>query len=184
MGFETPEEWHTKLWRRLEGAPRKRGDAFRTPMLATVRSDGAPELRTLVLRKASEQNRTIEFHTDTDSAKWKSLEISSAVEVAFWDSRSRTQVRLRGIAQRIMGQDADPTFRSLGSRTQQTYRQTPSPGTPLKRSGDFRLDGPARFGVIRVEVSKVDALVLSKPHHRRIQMSWEVSGWEGGWVSP
>ena len=184
MGVETPEEWATALWRRLEGAPRRRGDGFRTPMLATVDSRGEPELRTIVLRRASEEERLLEFHTDTASEKWTSLEKAAVVEVGFWDSRSRTQVRLRGTAERIEGEEAQVIYRGLGSRTRQTYCQAPPPGTPLTNSSDFRLDGLPRFGVIRVQVHRMDALKLSKPRHQRIRMDWVENTWSGGWVSP
>ena len=72
MGVETPEEWATALWRRLEGAPR----SGKTGFAACLQQWIPAESRTSDNRLAEsfEEERLLEFHTDTASEKWTSLE--------------------------------------------------------------------------------------------------------------
>ncbi len=57
-----------EAWRRLEeGAAHQSG--FHTPALATIGRDGAPRLRTVVLRGVDRAARSLRVHCDARSAK-------------------------------------------------------------------------------------------------------------------
>ncbi|MGY6410125.1 MAG: hypothetical protein ACXIUV_03735 [Alkalilacustris sp.] len=60
---------HAEAWARLVRGVHDRRAAARHPTLATVAADGAPQLRTVVLRAADRAQARLHVHTDLRSAK-------------------------------------------------------------------------------------------------------------------
>ena len=65
----SPDDLLADTWRTLVRAVADSRHAWRWPALATIGADGAPDVRTVVLRNASEALRRLELHTDARSAK-------------------------------------------------------------------------------------------------------------------
>src|SRR5690606_192913 len=80
------------LQARLVEAPDRRDAAWRTPMLASVRADGAPSLRTVVLRSADPQRRILSVYTDRRSDKVAQLRVRDNAELGFWDPATSEQL--------------------------------------------------------------------------------------------
>jgi pyridoxamine 5'-phosphate oxidase len=79
-------------------------------VLSTVQPDGAPSLRTVLLRGLDQGGLT--FYTNYESAKAAGLEHQPRVEVLFLWLPVHRQVRVRGVADRVDIQTSDAYFAS------------------------------------------------------------------------
>ena len=76
--------------------------------LATVDSDGLPNVRMVLLKDVSVCGLT--FFTNTESAKGRELDGSGKAAACFHWKTIRRQVRFRGLVTRVSDQDADDYF--------------------------------------------------------------------------
>ena len=79
-------------------------------VLATVQPDGAPAVRTVLLRGADE--RGLSFFTNYESAKAKAIEAHPQVEGLFLWMPVHRQVRVRGRVERVSVEESDEYFAS------------------------------------------------------------------------
>ncbi len=79
-------------------------------VLSTVRPDGTPSLRTVLLRGVGEQGLT--FFTNYESAKAEAIEAQPVVECLFLWLPVHRQVRVRGRAEKVPVEESDAYFAS------------------------------------------------------------------------
>lgn len=79
-------------------------------VLSTVRPDGTPSLRTVLLRGADERGLT--FFTNYESAKADAIEAQPVVECLFLWLPVHRQVRVRGRAEKVSVEESDAYFAS------------------------------------------------------------------------
>ena len=79
-------------------------------MLATVQPDGAPAVRTVLLRGLD--HRGLTFYTNYESAKAKAVERDPRVEALFLWMPVHRQVRVRGRVEKVTVQESDEYFAS------------------------------------------------------------------------
>lgn len=79
-------------------------------VLATVRPDGTPSVRTVLLRGADE--RGLGFFTNYESAKAEAIEAQPVVECLFLWLPVHRQVRVRGRAEKMPIEESDAYFAS------------------------------------------------------------------------
>jgi pyridoxamine 5'-phosphate oxidase len=79
-------------------------------VLSTVRPDGTPSLRTVLLRGADE--RGLSFFTNYESAKAEAIEAQPVVECLFLWLPVHRQVRVRGRAEKVPVAESDEYFAS------------------------------------------------------------------------
>lgn len=79
-------------------------------VLSTVRSDGTPSLRTVLLRGVDE--RGLSFFTNYESAKARAIEAQPVVECLFLWLPVHRQVRVRGRAEKVSVEESDEYFAS------------------------------------------------------------------------
>lgn len=77
-------------------------------ILATVQPDGAPGVRTVLLRGADE--RGLSFFTNYESAKAKAMERQPEVEGLFLWMPVHRQVRVRGTVEKVPVEESDEYF--------------------------------------------------------------------------
>lgn len=161
------------------------GSPWRNLALGTIGLDGAPQIRTVVLRRFA--GLALDVHTDTRSRKFAELQAAPAATLHGWDAAGRIQLRAAGHAS-LHTNDvvADESWAALRPQTRATYRVQPGPGTLLPSADNPTPDaseGEARrvFCVIRLSVLTVDWLHLAEGAHRRARF-----GADGGavWVVP
>ncbi|WP_197455701.1 PNPOx family protein [Stieleria neptunia] len=158
-----------------------------------------PDCRTVVLRHADQQRRTIDFYTDVRSDKIRQLNSGHSPALACWmfyEASTKIQLRLDGTAEVIDGVQAD-----------QAWEQTPlvsrSAYLSLRRPGD-RFDGPqppdtgdrtvsqaesergrANFRIVRTTVRQADWLYLRRQGHVRATIGYGIDGKSDvSWVVP
>ncbi|MCR1769238.1 Pyridoxine/pyridoxamine 5'-phosphate oxidase [Burkholderia glumae] len=185
-----------RIWTLLEegaGAGRERSP-FTMLQAATLGLDGAPKVRTVVLRGADRQARTLMFHTDARAAKVAELARDARIALVGCDLVNGLQIRVEGTATRrtdTAGRLA--IWRASRPRTLVLYRAPLPPGTPVATPADAQpcaagndasLDGFEHFAVFDVHVATLDWLDLSRDGHQRARLVFGANGWQAGWIAP
>jgi pyridoxamine 5'-phosphate oxidase len=189
----------TDIWTRWTRGGADRRSPFHTPVVASVRADGTPEQRVMVLRKADPLAATLRFHTDLRSAKVEQLRQSPVVNVIGYDPQAKVQIRASGIA--AIAQDdamSDAAWAATSISGRRCYLADPAPGTasPVATSGlpspfDQTMPtlaeseaGRANFAVLLVTVDRLEWLYLAASGHRRAAFTRDGDTWRGRWLVP
>jgi len=179
-------------WATIEEGARDRLSPMHTPTLATVAPDGAPDLRTVVLREASLNDAHLRVHTDQRSAKLDHLARDARCAVHGYDPQAKIQVRLSGTAHVHLDDEvADAAWAGSQQMSLMCYAQPVAPGDALAdpseaavADGTDPATGRAHFGVLIVAVKRLEWLYLSHRGHRRAAWSLRDGTWSGGWLAP
>lgn len=168
---------------------------FKIMQAATIGLDGAPAVRSIVLRRVSETDNVIAFHTDMRSPKIAELENDRRIELVGVDSDRNIQIRIRGEARIVREWEARRVaWESSRAQSLIVYQTSLPPGTPVDRPGAAAAqkldvlqpsDGFENFCVVEVRPSMVDWLDLSAADApKRARFVRVLDGWEGCWVAP
>ena len=175
------------VWDALDAATTRR-TAYTLAGLATASGDGAPQVRSVILRSWDGVRGVLGFATDERSAKVRELRADPRVALVLWDDESQVQVRLAGRAAVV----ADPAERrrrwaGLGPGTRRGYATTTAPGAavdgPVGRDDD-EAAWFGRFAWVEVVVDRVDRLDLSADPHDRLVADRGAGGWRARRVAP
>jgi len=181
-------------WRPLlRGARQREGrhPQSRWLQLATIGTDGAPRVRTLVFRGWAGP-AVLDLLSDSRSAKAAELIREPRVELCWLQPKARCQFRLRG--QRLL-LPAEHDHAARHQHWQQLHPGAralwhwPEPGAQLDPSAPFPselADGtplPDCFALLRIALEQVELLELTEhPHQRR---RWRADqGWAEEWLNP
>lgn len=176
-------------WARLaEGAAPGRSP-WSFAQLATVTADGAPRVRTVVVRHADRKTRRLHVYTDARSPKVAEISHESRVALVGHDVEAGLQVRVEGVARIVTSGPAHAAaWEASKAASRALYGLPHAPGTPLAApvagAPGAPVDGAARFAVLEVDVDRLDALHLAAEGQRRIAFAWTDAGWAGGWIAP
>ena len=181
-----------EAWRRLTRGAADRRSGFHTVQLATV-ADGAPRVRTVVLRAVAPSQRLIRIHTDARSAKAAELAADARVEICGYDAQAKMQIRLRGLASLHAGDAvADAAWAASGQGSRMAYRAAVAPGAPLERPEDVDPQtraplsdlGRENFMAVTVAVARLEWLYLAASGHRRALYEWSGAALCARWLAP
>ena len=191
--YDDLEGTRLEAWKLLTRGVADRRSAFHTPTIATVGLDGAPRLRTVVLRAGEPSARLLRFHTDARSGKVAEIARDPRVGVHVYDARSKIQVRLDGVA-RVhpwSAPRAQASWEASRPQSRAGYAQAPAPGVVISapHEGDVREgEGVENFNIVEVEVTAIEWLYLFHAGHRRARFVWEgerLQGeWRASWLAP
>lgn len=181
-----------QAWHLLAEGAARRAMAWNRPALATVGADGAPALRTVVLRAVAPRERGLHVHTDLRSAKVAELEAEPRAALHVYDPGAAIQLRLDGrIAILASGSAVDDAWAECNPGQKRVYATTPAPGTrigsPAAGWPPVSVDpdaGRARFAVLLFSVARLEWLHLGDDGHRRAAFSWSQDGWAASWLVP
>ena len=184
----------------LERGAANRKDDFHTPALATINSDDAPEIRTVVLRKFARESLLLMCHVDLRSPKIAEIERNNRVSWLFYHDTEKLQLRARGQAEIHTDDDlaqAQWDNSQLFSRRcycgdqPGTIKNEPSSGLP-----DFLQDrepteieseqlGRQNFAVLTTKIAEIDFYELNIRGHRRSLFIFSDNGeLETRWLTP
>jgi pyridoxamine 5'-phosphate oxidase len=157
----------TACWRELTRAAKEREHEWRTMTLATIDGDGA-QARTVVLREASAEQRTLMFFADDRSPKLRQIAAHPLGTLLLWSHTLGWQLRLRVRLERESdGLEVSSRWARMKlSPSAQDYLSPLAPGEPLARSSNER-GAREHFAVVTAKVLAADWLELHADGHRR-----------------
>lgn len=184
-------EWYADLratldevWRQLAQGVAEPASPARHPVLATVGRDGAPEVRTVVLRAAERAAARLDVHSDAASHKIAEIHGEPRVCWHIWDPTARLQLRLRGTASILTGDAVADIWRAVPSSARTNFGGAPAPGTPIGDPSEHAAHiDPARFAVVRCTLGEIETLHLGPDRHRRARFRADAD-WRGTWLAP
>lgn len=190
-----------EAWRLLLEGSNDRKSPLHTPAVATVRDDGIPSQRIMVLRDAVRDSRMLRFHTDFRASKVADVGQNGPMSVLGYHRDAKVQLRLSGLG-RIETSSAacDAAWDDATLYGKRCYLADPAPGSMVEAptSGlDPSVEGrkpegfevaPARdnFAILLFEIRQIEWLHLAHTGHRRALFSWDDNSnqWGGQWLVP
>jgi len=167
-----------------------RRSAFHTPMVATVGLDGAPKVRTVVLRAVDVGARTLRFHTDCRSEKAGEITANPQMAIIGYDAGHKIQLRLSGRATLHFGAGdalAEQAWAATPDRSRVGYRQAVGPGAALATGAIEAAplpDGFEHFIAVSFAVNSIEWLYLAHGGHRRARFTWRDGAQSSTWLAP
>lgn len=169
-----PENLVTRVWQELIRATKDRHHHWKTPALASMASDGSPQVRTIVLRQANQDSWTLDAFTDLRSAKCEELSHCHKAQLVFWSDRLRWQLRVSVNASVHRDGDlVEQAWARVGqSKASKDYLSVQAPGSEIKHSPiteALSLNSPNHhhLGLLRFHVTSMDWLALGSEAHCR-----------------
>ncbi|MEM1000875.1 MAG: pyridoxamine 5'-phosphate oxidase family protein [Bacteroidota bacterium] len=147
---------------------------------------GAPELRTVVLRKTVGDLR-LRFYTDARSPKIEQFRDDTLVSALFYHPKKKLQARVRTHAEILP--DSDPVYRELRQQIAHSasladYTTQSPPGTVLQNPAQAQAGEEIHFAVIELVPFEFDILQLRRAGHRRALYRRDEGYWEGKALVP
>lgn len=182
------------LWRGLDAGVKPGPHPFSMVYLATD-VGGAPDIRTVVLRRADRAAGSVGFNTDLRSPKIAALRTTPRVALLAYDRDAGVQARLAGDAALLTGDAARPAWRASAAQSRICYRHAYAPGAPLDdpapadptRAMTHPADeeeGFENFCAVEIALSEIEWLDLAATGHRRAKFTRVFDAWTGGWIAP
>ncbi|MBI1262653.1 MAG: hypothetical protein GC184_13115 [Rhizobiales bacterium] len=167
------------------------------PVLATL-DEGHPRARTVILRRMETAPPALILWTDARSAKFGQIRKEPRAEMVFYDPSREIQLRVSGKASVVAHEEAEGLWRSATLASRRAYLVTAAPGSissdptsglPSDAVGvipdEKRIEeGRDNFAAIRLVMTEMDLLILSRHGHRRAVFRPQADSWEGQWLIP
>ncbi|WP_175704662.1 pyridoxamine 5'-phosphate oxidase family protein [Burkholderia ambifaria] len=192
---ESLTQTYDRLWSCLESGIGTQRSPFTMVQAATLGLDGAPKVRTIVLRQVNRADRLLTFHTDVRSEKVAELRRDPRIAVIANDLDALVQIRAEGVAS-ICDDEAQrrAIWQSSRPHTLLLYRAPLRPGTPIESPEEAHVtpsqgdaptdDGYRNFCLVHVTVTRIDWLELARAGHRRAIFDVNDDGYKGRWIAP
>ena len=163
----------------------KKGHPFRYMTLATVGLDDVARLRTVVLRKLTE-NLDLTIYTDKRSKKVTHIKENNKVSLLLYHPKKLVQVKIEGKAKII--EDAGilkKYWSGIQPNSRKDYITKNAPGSVIKNPDLVNYkDDEHHFCIIEIEPFKIEYLQLKRPNHLRVRFSKNKDNWEGDFLVP
>jgi pyridoxine/pyridoxamine 5'-phosphate oxidase len=190
-----------EAWGLITAGVTNRNSPSHMPVIGTVDALGVPQMRVMILRNVSREERTLRFHTDSRSMKAEQLIHNAATSVLIYDAAAKVQIRISGKAQfSATGDVADTAWLTSTPFARRCYMAEAAPGTPIaepssglptwiegKQPDEAQLaDYRENFAALLVEVETIEWLYLANAGHRRARWHWDAGqhAWSGCWLIP
>ncbi|MBJ9752980.1 pyridoxamine 5'-phosphate oxidase family protein [Burkholderia cepacia] len=192
---ESLAQTYERLWSCLESGVSAQRSPFTMLQAATLGIDGAPKVRTIVLRQVNRADHVLSFHTDARSEKVAELRRDPRIALVACDLDALVQIRAEGVAS-ICDDEAQrrAIWQSSRPHTLLLYRAPLPPGTPVESPEAAHVsaspranpddDGYENFCLLHVSVTRIEWLELARAGHRRAVFDLHEGGCEGRWIAP
>ena len=179
--YENFNEIEKKIWDLLTSAVSDRNSEFRTPVFICGNVNDL-DGRVVVLRKASQQNNFIQYHSDIRSSKIEKIKKNPNCSILFYGKQEKIQLRLKAeCTVQFNDEITKESWENTGHISRKCYLVTNGPGTEsvTPTSGlDDKFDnfnytkeesetGYKNFCVIKCKVKSIEWLYLAAKGHRR-----------------
>ncbi|BDG72198.1 pyridoxamine 5'-phosphate oxidase family protein [Roseomonas fluvialis] len=185
----TPQEALAQAFALLSRGVADRRSPFHTPTLATRGLDGAPSLRTVVLRAFDPAARLLRVHTDRRSGKVGEIAADPRAALHVYDAGAQVQLRVAGITTlHVDDAVAQAAWTASREMSRMTYATLHAPGAPVDAPPDAPQDataGAVNFAALSLRIDAMDWLLLAAAGHRRARFAWDPDGvLSAGWIAP
>jgi len=179
--YEDFNEIEKKIWGLLSSAVSDRNSEFRTPVFICGNNNDL-DGRVVVLRKANQQNKFIQYHSDIRSSKIEKIKKNPNCSILFYGKQEKIQLRLKAeCTVHFNDEITKESWENTGHISRKCYLVTDAPGTEsvTPTSGlDDKFDnfnytkeesetGYKNFCVIKCKVKSIEWLYLAAKGHRR-----------------
>ena len=185
----TLEEALAEAFRLLSRGVADRRSAFHTPTLATLGAEGAPNLRTVVLRAFDPAARSLRIHTDRRSVKAAEIAADPRAMLHGYDAGAQVQLRLTGHAMlHLDDETAESAWAASREMSRMCYATPHAPGARLAAPPEAPRDaegGRGNFAAVTLRIAALDWLMLAHAGHRRARFAWDAEGrLDASWRAP
>jgi hypothetical protein len=189
-----------RVWTQIESAAETPGHPYRHLPFGTIHEQ-SPDLRTVVLRRASAADRVLQFHTDRRSRKVRAIRENDRIAWHGWDADAREQIRLYGRASVHMDDEVAMDLWEHQSPTSlAVYARPTAPGTAIDAPDDGLrpavkskpvteedvAEGRPYFAAIQTTIDRIDWLHLHPDGHYRARFEYqeEKEAYQQTWIVP
>lgn len=177
-------EIEDEIWDLLKSGASNHKSAFHTATIATV-GDTFPFIRTVVLRAATREEKSLRFHTDIRSPKIQHLEKNPNISWLFYDKELRIQVRIKAQASiHISDEVAELSWEQSRVSAKMCYTTTSGPGTLIEAPELIQFNvtemtiedasfARSNFAVVLSTIQSMDILFLHHSGHKRFLIDYE-----------
>ena len=185
-----------QVWKAIKDGVKDGSSSFHISTISTINLQGYPSSCSVVIRNLNQAKRIISFNTDTRSYKWKELETNSQLELHFYDSKLKIQIRISGTA--ILHYN-DLEWENAWNKSEEMskicYSSRFSPSSkiddPMETDNLIKNikreqieKGKKNFGKINVKINKIDWLYLHHTGHRRALFKFHKNNIGMSWIAP
>ena len=174
-----------ELKEELQRGASKKGHPFRYFTLGTVGLERLPRLRTIVLRRISE-DLTLTFYTDRRSKKLIHIKENNKVSLLFYHPKKLMQLKVEGLARVIKDEAILKKYWSgVQTSSRKDYITSTAPGSSIDSPDAVEyLEDENYFCMVEVEPFKIEYLKLKRPNHLRIRFSKKEDQWISEFLVP
>jgi pyridoxamine 5'-phosphate oxidase len=173
-----------ELQEELRKGATENGHPFRYCTLATVGLDNMARLRTIVLRKATDE-LMLTFYTDKRSKKIIHIKENKKVSLLFYHPEKLLQIRIEGLA--IVNNDikSKKLLWDAIPEASKNYTTFEAPGKEIQDPDIIEyLKDDDHFCVVEIHPFKIEYLKLKRPNHIRVRYSKQESDWDAQFLVP
>ena len=175
--MQKEEQVLKNIWHELSLSLVESGHPYHIFSISTV-YNGLPDARNVVLRGVNEEQKSINFHTDTRSKKVYQFSKEKSVCALFYDKPKKTQLRIYGDIH--IEDDKDTILKKWNDSKEMSklcYLNKYPPGHTLSASRDYLYNekdlknidkGVENFLIINLNIRKIDWLFLNHKGHERM----------------
>ena len=173
----------------VDGVKDRRAD-FHTPTVATIDLNGAPNLRTIVLRACDADARQLRFHTDTRSTKIREIETNPRGAIHLYDRDKKIQIRLQVKLTLANTETTTQAWDRTQAMSRECYQVTLPPGQHIQVPDEAQFDPSAtqdgwdHFQPVIATVETLEWLYLVAKGHRRARFDYSSDSATHTWLVP
>lgn len=178
------------IWSAFDKATKSRSP-LNLLQFASIGVDGAPQVRTVVLRRYDGEAATLSFTTDVRSQKIAEIRADPRVSFLGYDSEASIQYRASGTAIVVTDETEKLTvWHSLKGPTREMFNAPVAPSTVINGPADGQSvaleerEAFQHFALVTVTVTRLERLKLTSAPHERVAFDRVADQWKQQWLAP
>ena len=196
-GYRAPDHYEnldavlSTAWQMLVDGATNRRTVAHTPTVVTIRADGQPRARTVVLRGCDRDAAQLRFHTDRRSPKIAELRADPRAMLHIYDPGAKVQLQLDCRAELHIDDDvSNAAWDAAQAMSRICYQVSTAPGTEIETPALAQFDpdttngGADNFMVVTLNIEAIEWLFLDARGHRRVRFTRSGDTLDGAWLVP
>lgn len=156
--------------------------AFRFFTLATIASDGRPNVRTVVLRNFNPKDISFTIYTDSRSQKLQELEQDKRAQLLFYDPKRMLQIVVSVVL--LENINENKIYDDIPEHSKKDYSSIIIPGSKINSPDKLQFNfSKGFFSKLIFKAETIEYLRLKRPNHLRAFFKIE-DNWKGTFLVP